>query len=250
MTIAPKIAIDHFNSARFRVTVSHPEFGMFEQWIDKTSDDDMDGGVTAALIEKEAAVAAQPPSVGLLESALKAALDAERTTIKERDAALARAEEAEKERDRWREYRDGQAHEDERVQAWDRLVNHPAWSPCFPEERPLIDSMMGRLDGLVEAEKAHRQMPDITDEMVERAHRSLISHHGYGRILRSQVREALTAALTEPPARPEGAEELDGHVDASLRGVGLHPLTAEELRTVADNLASEGVRVVGEDGAA
>lgn len=45
--------------------------------------------------------------------------------------------------------------------------------------------------------------------------------------------------------RPEGAEELDGHVDAAMRGVGLHPLSVEQVRIVADNLADSGVRAQG-----
>ena len=70
----------------------------------------------------------------------------------------------------------------------------------------------------------------ITDEMVDRAHRSLISHHGYGRILRSQVCEALTEALTEPPARPEGAEDIE---------VLLYDMGVDERRgEVADYIAA------------
>ena len=46
---------------------------------------------------------------------------------------------------------------------------------------------------------------DITDEMVERAH----DYWGHNSIIsRDGMRGLLTAALTEPPARPEGAEEL------------------------------------------
>lgn len=81
-----------------------------------------------------------------------------------------------------------------------------------------------RLDDLGEPRPAESRplTPDaITDEMVDRAHRSLISHHGYGRVLRSQVREALTAALTEPPARPEGAEDIEALIrEAEKAGQG------------------------------
>lgn len=60
------------------------------------------------------------------------------------------------------------------------------------------------------------------------------------------VGNALTAALREH-LRPTGAEELDVHVDASIRGVGPHPFTAEQIRTVANGLAEEGVRATGDD---
>lgn len=92
---------------------------------------------------------------------------------------------------------------------------------------------------IVEAAEARPLTPDaITDEMVDRAHRSLISHHGYGRILRSQVCEALTAALTEPPARPEGAERFDPVVDAAIRGYS--DITSPDVvRAISDAIAED-----------
>ena len=45
-----------------------------------------------------------------------------------------------------------QVESDERIQAWERLIQHPVWRSCFEEERPLIDSVMERIDNLAELE--------------------------------------------------------------------------------------------------
>ena len=94
-------------------------------------------------------------------------------------------------------------------------------------------------DRLNDLGEPRRLTPDaITGEMVDRAHRSLIGHHGYGRILRSQVCEALTAALTEPPARPEGAERFDPVVDAAIRGYS--DITSPDVvRAISDAIAED-----------
>ena len=47
------------------------------------------------------------------------------------------------------------AEDDERLRAWDRIARHPFFVNCYPEERPLIDSMVDRLDRAKEA--LHRQ---------------------------------------------------------------------------------------------
>ncbi|WP_010550501.1 hypothetical protein [Brachybacterium paraconglomeratum] len=88
--------------------------------------------------------------------------------------------------------------------------------------------------------------PDaITDEMVERLRAHLMEMHDV-ELDEGDAAEALTDALTEPPARPEGAEEIHrlmlefwGSPEDSATGVDL-----------ANHLAERGVRVVGEDGAA
>lgn len=78
--------------------------------------------------------------------------------------------------------------------------------------------------------------PDaITDEMVERARR--FNEH----LSPETIREALTAALTEP-TRPEGAEELDDHI----AGMDIN-LMPETVYAYADFLAERGVRVVTEE---
>ena len=72
--------------------------------------------------------------------------------------------------------------------------------------------------------------PDaITDEMVERA---LVVNTD----LRPEtVRRMLTAALTEPPARPEGAEDIEALVEESLSG---DALSDAQVRALADFLAA------------
>lgn len=35
---------------------------------------------------------------------------------------------------------------DERISAWHRIADHPAFRPCFASDEPLIDSMLARLD--------------------------------------------------------------------------------------------------------
>lgn len=76
---------------------------------------------------------------------------------------------------------------------------------------------------------------DITDEMVERAR--WFNEH----LSPETIREALTAALTEP-TRPEGAEELDDHI----AGMDIN-LMPETVYAYADFLAERGVRVVTEE---
>ena len=72
--------------------------------------------------------------------------------------------------------------------------------------------------------------PDaVTDEMVERA---LVVNAD----LRPEtVRRMLTAALTEPPARPEGAEDIEALVEESLSG---DALSDAQVRALADFLAA------------
>lgn len=37
---------------------------------------------------------------------------------------------------------------DQRITAWNRVASHPVFNSCYEEERPLIDAMMAKLDGL------------------------------------------------------------------------------------------------------
>ena len=77
--------------------------------------------------------------------------------------------------------------------------------------------------------------PDaITDEMVKRARVAWLGANinltpdGF-------VREILTAALTEPPKRPEGAEDIEALVEESLSG---DALSDAQVRALADYLAA------------
>ena len=88
--------------------------------------------------------------------------------------------------------------------------------------------LRGRADQL--ADTPRPLTPDaVTDEMVERA---LVVNAD----LRPEtVRRMLTAALTEPPARPEGAEDIEALVEESLSG---DALSDAQVRALADFLAA------------
>ena len=91
------------------------------------------------------------------------------------------------------------------------------------------------------AEQPRPLTPDaITNEMVERGQDA---YWGNERTVEGRVREILTAALTEPPARPEWAdlgEALDRLWPHGTDGIAREDI-ARRLHTEA------GVRVVGED---
>ena len=77
-----------------------------------------------------------------------------------------------------------------------------------------------RDEALADAESRPLTPDDITDEMVERA-RNAPSFDGRLSPTPRLVREMLTAALTEPPARPEGAEDIERLIrDAENEGQG------------------------------
>lgn len=96
--------------------------------------------------------------------------------------------------------------------------------------------------------------PDaITDEMVERAREEFFGGDVGGPVSgpssARRWRAALTAALTPEPARPDGAEEIEAVLREEWTfsdedGGG------DAFGDLAQRLASRGVRVVGEDGAA
>ena len=92
----------------------------------------------------------------------------------------------------------------------------------------------------IEALRAEYPRPlafdDITDEMVERARKVWEAAHGCEDI-GVTLRRALTAALTEPPARPEGAEEIEADIREL---VASHP--EDPYGELADHLAAVGYR--------
>ena len=78
--------------------------------------------------------------------------------------------------------------------------------------------------------------PDaITDEMVERGR---VAYWGstYGGTADGRVRAILTAALTEPPARPEGAERWE---DFLIDSLDYQALTDQQITDLADRIAEE-----------
>ena len=107
---------------------------------------------------------------------------------------------------------------------------------------------------LIQATETPRRLtPDaITDEMVERAAHCMamrempVTYSGAPTETADQfydlAREVLHAALTEPPARPEGAEELDPIVDEFLTSYWRGDIDGADA---TDWLAKRGVRVTG-----
>ena len=74
-----------------------------------------------------------------------------------------------------------------------------------------------------------------TDEMVERG-RSAYWGPTYGGSVVGRVRAILTAALTEPPARPEGAERWE---DFLIDSLDYQALTDQQITDLADRIAEE-----------
>ena len=103
-------------------------------------------------------------------------------------------------------------------------------------------------DALEKAESRPLTPDAITDEMVERA-RSAYWGPTYGGNVNERVRAILTAALTEPPKRPEWADDAE-EIEAILREEWTF---SEEdggddaFLNLAERLAERGVRVVGEE---
>ena len=121
-----------------------------------------------------------------------------------------RAEKAEKERDEARRERD----------SWRAQVPLADW------EEDLIHA----------TENPRPLTPDaITDEMVERA-RSAYWGPTYGGSVDERVRAILTAALTEPPKRPEGAERWE---DFLIDSLDYQALTDQQITDLADRIAEE-----------
>lgn len=176
--------------------------------------DDTDGGVTAALVEKEAE---ESPSVDYEAMWW----DAER-----------RAEKAEAERDRWHSM-------------WrQRRIKHLAPADITLHSANSASWVRVRVEhpalGVIEegVPLPSRSVPNVvTDEMVGRAAHAYWAEKG---TFEEDLRRAIVAALTEPQ-RPEGAEEIEALIDrAGAEGEGA------DNESLADYLTRCGVRVVGE----
>ena len=82
----------------------------------------------------------------------------------------------------------------------------------------LLDAVAPSTGGT--ATEPHPLTPDaITDEMVERG-RSAYWGPTYGGSVVGRVRAILAAALTEPPARPEGAEDIEALIREAVTASG------------------------------
>ena len=89
---------------------------------------------------------------------------------------------------------------------------------------------------LEKAEQPRPLTPDaITDEMIERG-RSAYWGPTYGLNVQERVRAILTAALIEPPARPEGAERWE---DFLIDSLDYQALTDQQITDLADRIAEE-----------
>lgn len=115
------------------------------------------------------------------------------------------------------------------------------------ERDDLRDQLAAQEPAVIEKTRA-LTASDVTNEMVKRATDAyVVQRRTDGQLgyvtpdLREAVKMALLAALTEPPTRPEGAEELE----AVLSGSPLGPEAVRE--SLADYLATNGVRVTTEE---
>ena len=90
-----------------------------------------------------------------------------------------------------------------------------------------------------DASVARTLTPDvITDEMVRRAKAELEARAG-GDYYPETLEAVLTAALTEPPARPEGAEEWE---DWLIEVLPHESMPDEDIARLADQIAARAAR--------
>ena len=135
---------------------------------------------------------------------------------------------------------------DKTLGAYTRHEKHAPtyWKSVVREYKDALEKAVRERDeALADAESRPLTPDDITDEMVERA-RNAPSFDGRLSPTPRLVREMLTAALTEPPARPEGAEDIERLLmDADREGGEAY--RANGYAGLADYLASKGVRATG-----
>ena len=93
------------------------------------------------------------------------------------------------------------------------------WKGVVREYKVALEKAVRERDEALADAESRPLTPDaITDEMVERAVDAYLS--GYDSEQQA-IRAILTAALTEPPARPEGAEDIERLIrDAEIEGQG------------------------------
>ena len=104
------------------------------------------------------------------------------------------------------------------------------------ELRSALARELARGNALQDALDAAESRPlTPTDEMVERG-RSAYWGPTYGGSVDERVRAILTAALTEPPARPEGAERWE---DFLIDSLDYQALTDQQITDLADRIAEE-----------
>ena len=114
------------------------------------------------------------------------------------------------------------------------------WKGVVREYKHALEKAVRERDeALADAEPRPLTPDAITDEMVERA-RNVQSFEGRLSPTPRLVREMLTAALTEPPARPEGAEGIEAAFDTWEHAEYLNgAIDAYDKRALADHIAEE-----------
>ena len=105
------------------------------------------------------------------------------------------------------------------------------WKGVVREYKDALEKAVRERDeALADAESRPLTPDDITDEMVERGQDA---YWGNERTVEGRVRAILTAALTEPPARPEGAEKVEAvlhqYWSGDIDGDDLADRIAEEM---------------------
>ena len=107
------------------------------------------------------------------------------------------------------------------------------WKGVVREYKDALEKAVRERDeALADAESRPLTPDDITNGMVERG-RSAYWGPTYGGDVNERVRAILTAALTEPPKRPEGAEKVEAvlhqYWSGDIDGDDLADRIAEEM---------------------
>ena len=105
------------------------------------------------------------------------------------------------------------------------------WKSAVREYKDALEKAEEERDEALADAESRPLTPDaITNEMVERGQDA---YWGNERTVEGRVRAILTAALTEPPARPEGAEKVEAvlhqYWSGDIDGDDLADRIAEEM---------------------
>lgn len=180
--------------------------------VPQESWDDMDGGVTAAAIEQEVSAASA---------------------------------------DAW-----GEARQVGNAAYWRARAEDAEYALADVHER---DETVARLEAqLVKAEQGWAKANDrnarqaamltVDDAMVRRGKDEAAKWKSADGLGEHVVREILHAALATEPQRPEGVEDIAALLEDMPADLIGGPLTTHEARTLADHLATHGVRITTEEG--
>ena len=148
-----------------------------------------------------------------------------------------------------REYKDAlEKAEQERDEANERaekhrraVVDHSTNARCWMQTSEEWQATAEEWEKRARAAEQPRPLtPDaITDEMIERG-RSAYWGPTFGLNVQERVRAILAAALIEPPARPEGAEDIEAAFDTWEHAEYLNgAIDAYDKRALADHIAEE-----------